>query len=95
MKKLLSEVKQVVSSGPSNRGSGSCSDDNGTQDSPRSSSFVPSPHGTMGSSCCLAHDDVLEATNGDDISIRTTKEMEKYESLQHREFAHSRVYDVN
>jgi hypothetical protein len=43
----------------------------------------------------LAHDDVPEATDGDDISICTTKEMEKYESLHRREFAHTRVYDVN
>jgi hypothetical protein len=35
------------------------------------------------------------ATDGDDISIHTTAEMEKYESLCHREFAHTRVYDVN
>jgi hypothetical protein len=34
-------------------------------------------------------------TDGDDISICTTAEMEKYESLCHREFAHTRVYDVN
>jgi hypothetical protein len=32
---------------------------------------------------------------GDDISIRTTEEMEKYESLRRREFAHTCVYDVN
>jgi hypothetical protein len=43
----------------------------------------------------LAHDDVPKATDGDDISIRTTEETEKYESLCHREFAHTRVYDVN
>jgi hypothetical protein len=43
----------------------------------------------------LAQDDVLVSTDGDDISIRTTKEMEKYESLHHREFAHTHVYDVN
>jgi hypothetical protein len=35
------------------------------------------------------------ATNGDDISIHTTMEMEKYEFLHHREFAHTCVYDVN
>jgi hypothetical protein len=56
---------------------------------------MPSPHGTAGSSHYLAHDDVLMATDGDDISIRTTEEMNKYESLRHREFAHTRVYDVN
>jgi hypothetical protein len=95
MKKLLSGVKQALSSGPSSRGSGSRSGDNGSQDSPWSSSFVPSPHGTTGSSRYLAHDDVPEATNGDDISIRTTKEMKKYESVHRREFAHTRIYDVN
>jgi hypothetical protein len=47
------------------------------------------------SSRYLAHDDVPEATDGDDISIRTTEEIEKYESLHHREFAHTRIYDVN
>jgi hypothetical protein len=56
---------------------------------------MPSPHGTTGSSCYLAHDDVPAATDGDDISIHTTEEMEKYESLHHREFAHTRIYDVN
>jgi hypothetical protein len=33
--------------------------------------------------------------DGDDISIHTTEEMEKYESLHHREFAHTHIYDVN
>jgi hypothetical protein len=56
---------------------------------------VSSPHGTVGSSCYLAHDDVPKATNSDDISIRTTEEMEKYESLHHREFSHTRIYNVN
>jgi hypothetical protein len=95
MKKLLSGVKQALSSGPSSRGSGSCSSNNGSQDSMRSSSFMPSPHGTAGSKCYLPHDDVPEATDDDDISICTIEEMEKYESLRHREFAHTRVYDVN
>jgi hypothetical protein len=49
----------------------------------------------MRSSRYLAHDDILEATNGEDISIHTTEEMEKYESLHHREFAHTHIYDVN
>jgi hypothetical protein len=95
MKKLLSGVQRALSSGPSSRGSGSRSSDNGLQDSPWSSSFMPSPHGTVGSSYYLAHDDVPEATNGNDISIHTTEEMEKYESLRHREFAHTHVYNVN
>jgi hypothetical protein len=49
----------------------------------------------VGLSRYLAHDDVLDATNGDDISTGTTEEMEKYESLRHQEFAHTHVYDVN
>jgi hypothetical protein len=56
---------------------------------------MPSPHGTIGSSRYLTHDDVPEATNSDNISICTTEEMEKYESLYHQEFAHTRIYDVN
>jgi hypothetical protein len=43
----------------------------------------------------LAHDAVLEATDDDDISICTIEEMEKYESLRRREFAHTHVYDEN
>jgi hypothetical protein len=82
MKKLLSGVKQALSSGPYKRGSGSCSCDNRSQDSSRSSSFVPSLHGTVGSSHYLAHDDVPDTTDSDDISIHTTEEMEKYESLR-------------
>jgi hypothetical protein len=35
------------------------------------------------------------ATNGDDISIHSTKEMEKYESLRQQEFGHTCVYNVN
>jgi hypothetical protein len=35
------------------------------------------------------------ATDGDDISICSTKEMKKYEPLYQREFGHTRVYDVN
>jgi hypothetical protein len=86
---------RVLLSGPSSRGSGSRSGDNGSQDSPRSLSFVPLPHGTVGSSHSLAHDDVPKATDGDDISICTTEEIEKYEPLHHREFAHTQVYYVN
>jgi hypothetical protein len=56
---------------------------------------VPSPHGTAGMSCYLAHDNVPAAMGCVDISIRTIEEMEKYESLCHRKFAHTRFYDVN
>jgi hypothetical protein len=95
MKKLLSGVKQALLSSPSSRGPSSLSGDNGSQDSLWSSSFVPSPYGTAGSSRYLAHDNVPEAMDDDDISIRTTEEMNKYESLHHQEFAHTHVYDVN
>jgi hypothetical protein len=79
--------------------SGGCSTQpaghNGSQDSLQSLFLVPSLHGTMGLSHYLAHDDVPVAIDGDDISIHTTEEMEKYESLHHREFANTHVYDVN
>jgi hypothetical protein len=92
--KMIGEVKRVFSPGPSSRGSGSCSSD-GSQDFAWSLSFVPSPHETRGSIHYLAHNDVPMATNGNAISIHSTKEMEKYESLCHREFGHTRVYNVN
>jgi hypothetical protein len=94
MKKLLSGVKRMLSFDSSSRGSSSRSGD-GSQDSARSLSFTPSPHETRGSICYLAHDDVPMATDDDDIFICSTEEMEKYESLHHREFGHTRVYDVN
>jgi hypothetical protein len=94
MKKLIGGVKRAFSSGSSSRGSGSRSSD-GSQDSTWSSSIVPSLHETGGSIRYLAHDDVPMAMDGDDISICSTKEMEKYEYLRQREFGHTHVYDVN
>jgi hypothetical protein len=91
MKKLLSRVKRALSSGPSSQAYGSRSGDNGPQDSSWYSSFMPLPHGTVGLSHYLAHDDVPAAMDGDNISTDTTEEMENYESLRHREFAHSHV----
>jgi hypothetical protein len=88
MKKWIGGVKRVFTSGPSSRGSSSRSG-NGSQDSTRSSSFMPSPHETGGSICYPAHDNVPMATDSDDISIHITVEMEKYESIHHREFAHT------
>jgi hypothetical protein len=80
MKKLIGGVKRAFSSGPSEQGSGSRSGD-GSHDSAWSSSFVPSPHKTGGSIHYLAHGGVPMATDGDNISIHSTEEMEKYESL--------------
>jgi hypothetical protein len=94
MKKLIGGVKRVFSSGPSSRGPCSLSSD-GSQDSAQSSSFMPSPHETRASIHYLANDDVPTTTNDDHIFIHSTEEMEKYESLRHREFGHTRVYDVN
>jgi hypothetical protein len=56
---------------------------------------MSSPHETGGSIRYLAHDDVPMAMDGDDISICSTEEMDKYESLHLREFGHTRIYDVN
>jgi hypothetical protein len=80
MKKLIGGVKRAFSSGSSSRGSSSRSCD-GSQDSEWSPSFVPSLHETEGSIYYLAHDDVPMAMDSDDISIHSTEEMEKYESL--------------
>jgi hypothetical protein len=82
MKKLIGGVKQAFSSSPSSRGSGSRSGD-GSQDSTRSSSFMLSPHETRGSIRYLAHNDIPMAMDGEDSSIRSTEEMEKYDSLHH------------
>jgi hypothetical protein len=43
----------------------------------------------------LAHDDVNMATDGDDISICSTEEMENYVSHRQQEFGHTCIYDVN
>jgi hypothetical protein len=95
MRRLLSGVKQALSSGPSSQGYGSHSSDNRSQSLAWSSSFMPSPHKTTGSSHYLAQGDVPITVDNDDVSIRTTVEMEKYESLRHRELAHTCVYNVN
>jgi hypothetical protein len=42
---------------------------------------MPSPHENGGSIRYLAHKDVPMTTDGDDISIHSIEEMEKYESL--------------
>jgi hypothetical protein len=95
MKKLQGGVKPTFLSGPSDRDSSSHYNNSISQDSLLSLSFVPSPHRTTGSSCYLAQNDNPEATKSNDISICTIEEMEKYDSLHHQEFAHSRIYDVN
>jgi hypothetical protein len=51
--------------------------------------------GVMSSSVILHMMTFLWLQIGDNISIRPTEEMNKYESLRHREFGHTRVYDVN
>jgi hypothetical protein len=88
-------VKQALSFGPSSQSSGSHSSDTRSESSAQSSSFVASPQETAWSSHHLAHDGVPVARDNGDISIITTAEMEKYESLRHQEFAHTHVYDVN
>jgi hypothetical protein len=42
----------------------------------------------------LDHDDIPMATDCDNISIHSTEQMEKYESLCQQEFGHTRVYNV-
>jgi hypothetical protein len=74
MKKLIGGEKRAFLFCPSSGGFGSHFGD-GSQDSTQSSSFVPSPHETGGSIRYLGHDDIPMATDGDDISIRRTKEI--------------------
>jgi hypothetical protein len=81
MKKLIGGLERAFSSSPSSRCSGSCSGD-GSQDIARSASIVASPHETGGLIRYPAHDDVPMATNGNDISIRSTEEMDNHESLR-------------
>jgi hypothetical protein len=92
---LFSGVKRALSYRPSSRGSRSRSSNNKSQVLSWSSSVVPSLYETVGSSRYLAHNDVPEAMDGVEISFRSSEEMQKYESLRHREFAHTHVYDVN
>jgi hypothetical protein len=95
MRRMLSGVKRALLSGPSSQSSGSHPSDSKLQSSVWSLSFVPSSHETIGSGRYLAQGDVPMTTDNNDISICTTTEMEKYESLCHREFAHTHVDDVN
>jgi hypothetical protein len=88
MKKLIGAVKRAFSSGPSSRGLSSRSIV-GSQDSARSSSCMPSPHEIGRWIRYPAHDDVPMAMDNDDISIHSTEEMEKYESLSQWDFGHT------
>jgi hypothetical protein len=56
---------------------------------------MPSLHEIGVSICYLPHGDVPLAEDYTDISIRSTDDMEKNESLCQREFGHTHVYDVN
>jgi hypothetical protein len=60
-----------------------------------SSSFVPSWHRATQLSYSLVQIGGHKIVDDDDISIYTPEELERLESLQVREFVHTRVYDVN
>jgi hypothetical protein len=63
-------------------------------DSSWSASYVSSPHGAGQSSSPptqvggMIDDDI-------DISIRTHEELVRFESVRHREYVHTRIYDVS
>jgi hypothetical protein len=61
----------------------------------RSSSFVPSWHRATRLSYSHAQTEGRKIVNDDDISIYTSEELERLESLRVREFVHTHVYDVN
>jgi hypothetical protein len=61
----------------------------------RSLSFVPSWHKAAQLSNYLAQIGDCKIVDDDDISIYTSEDLERLESLQVWEFIHTRVYDVN
>jgi hypothetical protein len=69
--------------------------DNMLLDLLQSSSFVPSWHRAVQLSYNPAQTGGHKIMNDDDISIYTPEELERLESLQVPEFAHTHVYDVN
>jgi hypothetical protein len=69
--------------------------DNMLLDLLQSSSFVPSWHRAAQLSYSTAQTGGCKIVDGDDISIYTPKELERWESLRVQEFVHTRVYDVN
>jgi hypothetical protein len=60
-----------------------------------SSSFVPSWCRTAQLRYIPAQTRCRKIVDNDDISIYTSEELERLESLQVREFVHTHVYDVN
>jgi hypothetical protein len=69
--------------------------DNMLLDLLHSLSFVPSWHRATQLSYSHAQTRGRKIMDDDDISIYTPEELERLESLQVREFVHTRVYDVN
>jgi hypothetical protein len=69
--------------------------DNMLLDLLQSSSFVPSWQMATYLSYSLAQTGGGKIVDDDDISIYTSEELERLESLRVREFIHTPVYDVN
>jgi hypothetical protein len=69
--------------------------DNMLLDLLRSSSFVPSWCKVTQLSYSPARNRGHKIMDDDDISIYTSEELEKLESLRVQEFIHTRVYDLN
>jgi hypothetical protein len=69
--------------------------DNVLLDLLRSFSFVPSWHRAAQLSYSPPHTRAHNIMDDDDISIYTSEELQRLESLRVREFVHTRVYDVN
>jgi hypothetical protein len=63
-------------------------------DSSRSASYMPSPHGARQSSYPPTQAGGMIDDDAD-ISIHTHEELVRFESLHHREYAHTRIYDVS
>jgi hypothetical protein len=97
MKKLSHRMKKIFSPGTSYHGAGSHSPSDGMSfDSQQFLSSMPPQHEAMPLSHHPMHVEMpLIDNNDNDISIRSHKELARFEPLHVREFAHLHIYDMS
>jgi hypothetical protein len=96
MNKLCRGLKKIFSPGTSHHGSGSHSPSDGMMlNSWWFSSSMPPQHEATLSSHDPVHMEMPPIDDNDDISIRSHKELARFEFLRVCEFAHTHVYDVS
>jgi hypothetical protein len=96
MRKALHWVRKAFTSGSSSHDlSSHTQSDSMSLDSSRSASYVPSPHGAGQSSYPPAQAGGM-IEDDTDISICTHEELlVRFESLRHREYVHTHIYNVS